>query len=214
MPLAEGAYEPVEGSWQALGMAGSDTPDVRFRSAAAEPVGGVEGYVERPGFQHGGIGVAACWLGGARAVARALRAAAHRGGGQHTDAHLGAVDMDLRAAGLLLDAAAADIDADPLDAKGEASLRACLRCGGYPALATGEDHALVTALRAGGHRVLRTRRSPVLTSARLTARARGGYGDHLGRLAEPARQIHRDAAGGGSGSCQDSVTGAGGCGLP
>ncbi|GAA2919289.1 MULTISPECIES: hypothetical protein [Streptomycetaceae] len=42
---------------------------------------------------------------------------------------------------------------------------ACLRCGGFPALATGEDHALVAA-------------------ARLTARARDGYGDHLGRLAE------------------------------
>ncbi|MET7448294.1 acyl-CoA dehydrogenase family protein [Streptomyces sp. NPDC005508] len=130
VPLAKGAYEPVEGSWQALGMAGSDTPDVRFLSAAAEPVGGVEGYVERPGFQHGGIGVAACWLGGAHAVARALRAAAHRGGGQHTDAHLGAVDIDLRAAGLLLEAAAADIDADPLDAKGEARLRS-LRVRGF-----------------------------------------------------------------------------------
>ncbi|MFB4419834.1 glycosyltransferase family 2 protein [Streptomyces sp. QL37] len=66
---------------------------------------------------------------------------------------------------------------------------AYLRCGGYPALATGEDHALVAALNASGHRVLRTRRFPVLTSARLNARARGGYGDHLGRLAEPVRQL-------------------------
>ncbi|MFD6274647.1 acyl-CoA dehydrogenase [Streptomyces sp. NPDC060209] len=130
VPLTEGAYEPVEGTWQALGMAGSDTPDVRFHSAAAEPVGGVEGYVDRPGFQHGGIGVAACWLGGARAVTRALRAAAHRGGGPHTDAHLGAVDIDLRAAGLLLEVAAAEIDTDPLDAKGEARLRS-LRVRGF-----------------------------------------------------------------------------------
>ncbi|HBF80628.1 MAG TPA: glycosyl transferase [Streptomyces sp.] len=61
---------------------------------------------------------------------------------------------------------------------------AYLRCGGYPALTAGEDHALVSALETGGHRVLRTRRHPVLTSARLTARAQGGYGDHLGRLAE------------------------------
>ncbi|MFJ8862983.1 glycosyltransferase [Streptomyces sp. NPDC102451] len=72
---------------------------------------------------------------------------------------------------------------------------AYLRCGGYPALATGEDHALVAALRTGGHRVLCTRRLPVLTSARLTARARGGYGDHLGRLADPVRQFGRDAGG-------------------
>ncbi|MEU5165764.1 acyl-CoA dehydrogenase [Streptomyces mutomycini] len=130
VPLTAGTYKPVDGSWQALGMAGSDTPDVRFHSAAAEPVGGVEGYVDRPGFQHGGIGVAACWLGGARAVARVLRAAAHRGGGPHADAHLGAVDIDLRAAGLLLEAAAAEIDTDPLDAKGEARLRS-LRVRGF-----------------------------------------------------------------------------------
>ncbi|MFF5899589.1 acyl-CoA dehydrogenase [Streptomyces argenteolus] len=121
--LTQGTAEPVEGTWQALGMAGSDTPDVRFVSAAAEPVGAVEGYVNRPGFQHGGIGVAACWLGGAHAVARPLRGAAVRGGDPHADAHLGAVDIDLHAAGLLLSAAAAAIDADPLDRKGEARLR-------------------------------------------------------------------------------------------
>ncbi|MBM7440398.1 glycosyltransferase family 2 protein [Streptomyces sp. HB132] len=66
---------------------------------------------------------------------------------------------------------------------------AYLRCGGYPTVATGEDHALVGALEAGGHRVLRTRRFPVLTSARLAARAQGGYGEHLGRLAAPVRQL-------------------------
>ncbi|GHB09531.1 MULTISPECIES: glycosyltransferase [Streptomyces] len=66
---------------------------------------------------------------------------------------------------------------------------AYLRCGGYPALATGEDRALVAALRTTGHRVLRTRRFPVLTSARLSARARDGYGDHLGRLAERVRTL-------------------------
>ncbi|MFE7751108.1 acyl-CoA dehydrogenase [Streptomyces sp. NPDC057428] len=123
VPLADGTYEAVEGTWQALGMAGSDTPDVRFRSAAAEPVGDVEKYVNRPGFQHGGIGVAACWLGGANAVARPLRTAVRRGGGPHTEAHLGAVDIDLHAAGLLLKSAAAEIDADPLDLKGGARLR-------------------------------------------------------------------------------------------
>ncbi|MER6240657.1 acyl-CoA dehydrogenase [Streptomyces clavifer] len=120
--LASDTSEPVEGTWQALGMAGSDTPDVRFRSAPADPVGDVEGYVNRPGFQHGGIGVAACWLGGAHAVARPLRAAVARGAGPHAEAHLGAVDIDLRAADLLLSAAAAAIDADPMDRKGEARL--------------------------------------------------------------------------------------------
>ncbi|MEE4546604.1 acyl-CoA dehydrogenase [Streptomyces sp. V4-01] len=115
---------PVEGSWQALGMAGSDTPDIRFDDVPAVPVGGPEGYVDRPGFQHGGIGVAACWYGGARAVAAALLGAARgRGSDPLTLAHLGAVDVRLHAAGAVLREAAADIDRDPHDTEGGARLR-------------------------------------------------------------------------------------------
>ena len=114
---------PVPGTWQAIGMAGSDTPDVRITDLPAVPVGGVEAYVRRPGFQHGGIGVAACWYGGALAVTEPLRSAAHRGPDPHTDAHLGAVDMKLHAAGALLEQAAAEIDQDPLDSSGAARLR-------------------------------------------------------------------------------------------
>ncbi|MFJ8677742.1 acyl-CoA dehydrogenase [Streptomyces sp. NPDC093589] len=114
---------PVRGTWQAIGMAGSDTPDVRITDLPAVPVGGVEAYVRRPGFQHGGIGVAACWYGGALAVTEPLRSAAQRGADPHTDAHLGAVDMQLHAAGALLDQAAAEIDEDPLDNSGGARLR-------------------------------------------------------------------------------------------
>ncbi|WP_320775596.1 glycosyltransferase [Streptomyces sp. CRN 30] len=54
--------------------------------------------------------------------------------------------------------------------------------GGFPPLAAGEDAALVEALERGGHRVLRTARCPVLTSPRLTARARGGFGDYLAAM--------------------------------
>ncbi|MET9494844.1 acyl-CoA dehydrogenase [Streptomyces sp. NPDC006552] len=115
---------PVDGTWQAVGMAGSDTPDVHFDQVPAVAVGDVESYVRRPGFAHGGIGVAACWYGGALAVAHALRhAAAHRGD-PHTDAHLGAVDVQLHAARAVLDQAAAEIDADPFDSSGQAGLRA------------------------------------------------------------------------------------------
>ncbi|WP_326615753.1 acyl-CoA dehydrogenase [Streptomyces decoyicus] len=114
---------PVPGTWQAIGMAGSDTPDVRITDLPAVPVGGVEAYVRRPGFQHGGIGVAACWYGGALAVTEPLRSAAHRAPDPHTDAHLGAVDMKLHAAGALLEQAAAEIDQDPLDRGGAARLR-------------------------------------------------------------------------------------------
>ncbi|GAA3487240.1 acyl-CoA dehydrogenase family protein [Streptomyces cremeus] len=106
---------PVDGTWQAVGMAGSDTPDVRFTDVPARAVGGPEAYLRRPGFWHGGIGVAACWYGGAVAASRVLREAAERRAEPHTDAHLGAVDSLLQAAGALLEQAAAEIDADPLD---------------------------------------------------------------------------------------------------
>src|SRR5580692_8290352 len=51
--------EPHEGSWPATGMAGSDTLDVGFPGVPAEPVGPPDGYTNRPGFSHGGAGVAA-----------------------------------------------------------------------------------------------------------------------------------------------------------
>ncbi|WP_220377963.1 hypothetical protein [Streptomyces inhibens] len=69
-------------------------PDVTFADVPALPVGDIESYVRRPGFQHGGIGVAACWLGGARAVAGALVAGAGRRPlDARAAAHLGEVDM-------------------------------------------------------------------------------------------------------------------------
>jgi hypothetical protein len=78
------------------------------------PVGGVGEYVERPGFWHGGIGVAAVWAGGARGVATTLHAAARRRGGDPLLASaLGAVDVALHAAGAALRDAAREVDADP-----------------------------------------------------------------------------------------------------
>jgi hypothetical protein len=118
---------PVPGSWPAVGMAGSDTLDVRFGRVPAEPVGAPGGYVARPGFSHGGVGVAACWYGGARGVARALATTARqRDIGPHGFAHLGAVDIALRSAAAALDQAADEIDDDPLDRK-DAGARRALR---------------------------------------------------------------------------------------
>ncbi|MFI9019707.1 acyl-CoA dehydrogenase [Streptomyces griseus] len=121
---------PVKGTWQAVGMAGSDTPDVQFANVPATAVGGPEAYVRRPGFWHGGIGVAACWHGGAVAAARVLREAATGRAEPHTDAHLGTVDVQLYAAEVLLERAAEEIDADPLDERGRAQLRA-MRVRGF-----------------------------------------------------------------------------------
>jgi alkylation response protein AidB-like acyl-CoA dehydrogenase len=115
----------VPGTWPATGMAGSDTLDVRFSGTAAEPLGGPGSYTSRPGFAHGGVGVAACWYGGARAVGTVLRAAAaERDVGPHALAHLGAVDIALYTATTALDVAAAEIDEDPEDHSDGGRLRA------------------------------------------------------------------------------------------
>jgi glycosyltransferase involved in cell wall biosynthesis len=62
------------------------------------------------------------------------------------------------------------------------------RCGGFAALTTGEDVALVTALDARGLTVTRTRRSPVLTSGRRVGRADDGFAGRLVELSEPAQR--------------------------
>ena len=123
--VAADTLAPVLGSWPATGMAGSDTLDVDFGDVPAQPVGAPGAYVERPGFAHGGVGVAACWYGGARAVGRTLlAAAAQRDVGPHALAHLGVVDIALRAVRTALDGAADEIDADPADLKSTGRLRA------------------------------------------------------------------------------------------
>ncbi|QIY66207.2 acyl-CoA dehydrogenase [Streptomyces sp. RPA4-2] len=116
--------EPVEGTWSAIGMAGSDSLDMSFTDVSAQAVGGVEDYLTRPGFQHGGIGVAACWLGGAHAVAAPLYERAATGRlNEHAAAHLGTVDMLLHTADTVLRQAGEDIDIDPLDEREDARVR-------------------------------------------------------------------------------------------
>jgi alkylation response protein AidB-like acyl-CoA dehydrogenase len=117
--------QPCTGTWPATGMAGSDTLDVGFPGVVGDPVGPPRGYTNRPGFSHGGVGVAACWYGGARAVGRTLlSAASKRDIGPHGLAHLGAVDIGLRTAQSALAQAAAEIDADPADTRGQGPTRA------------------------------------------------------------------------------------------
>jgi alkylation response protein AidB-like acyl-CoA dehydrogenase len=112
--LGAPGVEPLDGTWPAVGMAASDSRTVRFTDVPARPVGAPGAYVGRPGFWHGGVGVAACWYGGALGVADALRTAAgKRDLGPHALAHLGAVDVALGGAGAVLREAAAAIDAHP-----------------------------------------------------------------------------------------------------
>jgi len=141
---------PIPGTWAAIGMAASDTLDVRFDSVPAVPAGSPGCYISRPGFAHGGAGVAACWYGGARAVGRTLlAAAAQRDIGPHALAHLGAVDIALRTAKTGLDQASDEIDADPEDRAGGGRLRALRVRAHVEAVATEVMHRVGRALGAG-----------------------------------------------------------------
>lgn len=121
--LSSPGVRALPGSWSNAGMAESDTRSVQFNRTPATPVGAPGAYLSRSGFWHGAIGVAACWLGGARAVAAALYERVRAGRADaHTAAHLGAVDAALSAAAAMLTVAAAEVDADPADHAGRAEL--------------------------------------------------------------------------------------------
>lgn len=100
-------------AWYSPGMAATMTRSVRFDDTPARRVGSGADYFERPGFWHGAIGVAACWLGGARAVGDRVRRT--RRDDPVTRAHLGAVDTALWTGHAALAAAAAAVDRDPED---------------------------------------------------------------------------------------------------
>ena len=121
--LGHPGVRALPSGWRNPGMSESDTRSVQFSNAAAMPVGRPGEYLSRPGFWHGAIGVAACWLGGARAVAAPLyERAADDSADAHSLAHLGAVDAALAAGEAMLVYAAAAVDEDPLNRKGMAEL--------------------------------------------------------------------------------------------
>ena len=99
--------------WHAVGMAGSGSVDVRFDGATGVPVGAPGDYTARAGFWQGGIGVAACWLGGATALADMTLARSIGTKDPHRLAHLGAIDVAMAGATAVLREAAAAIDARP-----------------------------------------------------------------------------------------------------
>lgn len=121
----EGVTVTSEG-WQAVGMAASDSVDVRFDNARAVQIGTPGDYVRRAGFWHGGAGIAACWWGGAFGIARMVRTLAGPKPDAHRLAHLGAIDVALAASAALLRESAAWIDARPRADARAVALRARL----------------------------------------------------------------------------------------
>lgn len=123
--LVDHAVKALPSTWWNAGMAGSDTRSVQFNNAQAVAVGDPGDYLCRPGFWHGAIGVAACWLGGARRVAEPLyRCAGSESADAYSLAHLGAVDAALAASEAMLTTAAARVDSDPFDRADTAELLA------------------------------------------------------------------------------------------
>jgi len=107
--------------WQAVGMGATGSVEVLFEGAEAQAIGDPGDYLQRPGFWHGGIGIAACWYGAAQSIAERLRSHCAQREEPHALAHLGAVDSALHAAAEVLRVSALMIDAAPL---GDAELLA------------------------------------------------------------------------------------------
>lgn len=143
----------VAGSWVPLGMEAtrSDTlvlDDVPV--GADDAVGDPGAYVARPGFGHGGCGVAACWWGGADAVVEGLRrAAAAPDPDPDVLTALGRATAALDAGWAVLAAAAHAIDAEPGDVGLADRLALTTRLGVAELARTALD-AAVQALGASG----------------------------------------------------------------
>lgn len=105
-------------SWAAAGMADAETVDLVFSDVPCRYVGGERAYLDRAGFWHGAIGVAACWYGAAAGLAREFRTRCVTRADAHALVHLGAIDASLRASRDGLREAARIIDQHPAhDAK-------------------------------------------------------------------------------------------------
>lgn len=111
--LRQSGVGVTDAGWEAVGMRGSGSVDVYFERAAATPIGAPGFYVGRPGFWHGGAGVAACWFGAASHLADQLRARMADKPDPHRLAQLGEVAVALQASAALMRETAAAIDGAP-----------------------------------------------------------------------------------------------------
>ena len=111
--------------WKAVGMVSSMSVTVTFAGAKGRCVGQPGQYLSRPGFWHGGAGIAACWHGGAVGLASALKTSllastrnnsnAHRNDGLSFKlASLGKIELAIEDSAATLRQAAAWIDEHPM----------------------------------------------------------------------------------------------------
>ncbi|WP_238346098.1 acyl-CoA dehydrogenase family protein [Luteimonas saliphila] len=107
-----GISRPPAG-WEAVGMAAIESGPVDFDAVPCRRIGAPGAYLARPGFWHGGAGVAACWYGAAVAIAQRMADPVRVARDPHLAAALGRADMALGAASALLRELAARIDGAP-----------------------------------------------------------------------------------------------------
>jgi alkylation response protein AidB-like acyl-CoA dehydrogenase len=143
--------EPAVG-WISTGLSDIPSVPIRLDGVPATRVGDDGWYLRRDGFSWGGMGVAACWYGGAlgleRRLAAGLEAAASgpRPADQVACLHYGAIDARLNAARAVLREAAGLVDAG--DAAGSNGVVLALRVRN--SIADAAEHALQTATHALG----------------------------------------------------------------
>jgi hypothetical protein len=114
-------------SWQAVGMADSESETLDFGGPAVPRHGAIGGpgfYLERPGFWSGAIGVAACWYGGAVGLVEHLRGTLEPTSSDLVVAEFGHAVAHVGSMHHVLKDASKEIDADPTDRRGRARVRA------------------------------------------------------------------------------------------
>lgn len=116
VPIRNGGVTVETGRWHPTALAAAATGAATFDVTVPDDacVGAPGFYLARPGFWHGAIGVAACWAGGGRAVydTTLQHAPSDR---PHVAANVGGMDAECWAMESMLDRAAVDIDATPLE---------------------------------------------------------------------------------------------------
>lgn len=100
-----------DGDWVGLGMRNVRTATATFAGTPATWIATATDYLDRPGFWHGGAGIAACWWGATAAVAETLRRTL-RSDRPHAAAQLGNVQALVCSVSTLLRALATEIDDD------------------------------------------------------------------------------------------------------
>ena len=112
--LTREGIRPGPPTWESPALAAVDTRSVAFDlDIGTDQIVGVDDwYLTRPGFWHGAIGVAACWAGCADGIVN--RVVSKWGQDPHARAHLGAIDAARWNLETIINAAASQIDDDPI----------------------------------------------------------------------------------------------------